>query len=790
MINASAEFKQTLKDGGEIKTYADITLSDGTVLHLTPGDIWLGGCTIDDKTTDGKFGVGFVIGKTLSLRIANHDERFSLYDFYSSIINLYVAMQLENGTVEKIRKGVYYTTIPETPGEIIEISAADGMYKLDRDYANSNTEYPASLQTIITDACLDCGIPIGFRQFDNMSYVVQEKPEKVTYRQVVSWACQIAGYNARIDNNGYMQLVWYNTALLDSKVYDGGDFLVYPHDTELDGGDFFDYGAVKIIDGGLFTDAHPEHIFRFKNLTVHTDDVVITGVQVIREDTDVLFGETGYVIKVENNPFVSGRENQVADYLGRRMVGMYFRPFSGSVLGNPLYEPFDVCKVSDRKGNAYQSIINSVSYTVGSYTEIACQAEDPVRNGSDYYSAAAAAVVEARRNTEKQLAEYDKAVQSMNQIAMNAMGFHTTYEEQPDGSRITYLHDKPTLAESKIVYKQTIDGFFVSQDGGKSYTAGFDSQGNAVVNILYAIGIVADWIHSGVLTLGGNSNINGILQILDASGAQIGRWDKDGIHAIKGEFTGSIDAIDLVLSGTMRTTYTTINNAGYITSEDSEGRKAVYYQSGMQVYDKAKRCRVDFGANIFLNDSAGMIFYDGNGKEMLIIGTNIISTFTWKSFATFDGPVTIETLSVTGSKYRIVKTKNFGTVCQSCYEMSFPMFGDIGTGKTDETGLAYIYLDQIFQETVTSDITYYVFLQKEGRGDIWVEEKMPEYFLVKGTPGLSFSWEIKVKQRDYEYDRMETYDENKQEAEIDYESQADNYLNNYERKILDYEEIN
>ena len=561
MINASAEFKRKLKDGGEIQTYADITLSDGTVLHLTPDDIWLGGCTIDDKTTDGKFGVGFVIGKTLSLRIANHDEHFSLYDFYNSIITLYVAMQLDDGTIEKIRKGVYYTTVPETPGDIIEISATDGIYRLDQDYAESATVYPATLQTIITEACLDCGIPIGFRQFDNMSFSVTEKPEKATYRQVVSWACQIAGYNARIDNNGYIQLLWYITYLIDRKIYDGGNFLNYPHETTVDGGDFLNYDAVKIIDGGLFSDPHPEHIFRFKNLTVHTDDVVITGVQVAHDDTDVLFGEKGYVIKVDGNPFVAGKENQVATYLGQRMVGMYFRPFSGSVIGSPLYEPFDVCRISDRKGNVYLSVINSISYTVGSYTDIACEAESPARNGSRYSSEAARAVVEAKRNTEKRVTEYDKAVQMMNQIAMNAMGFHTTYQEQADGSRVTYLHDKPALADSKIIYKQSIDGFFLSQDGGKSYTSGFDSQGNAVFNVLYAIGIVCDWIRGGTLTLGGQNNINGQIIMLDADGKEIGRWTKDGLIATKGKFLGDLEGAtgtykgDLVVKGVSNSKY-------------------------------------------------------------------------------------------------------------------------------------------------------------------------------------------------------------------------------------------
>ena len=138
---------------------------------------------------------------------------------------------------------------------------------------------------------------------------------------------------------------------------------------------------------------------------------------------------------------------------------------------------------------------------MGADTQVACQAEDPVRNGSVYFSEAAAAVVEARRNSEKQITEYDMAVQNMTQIAMNTLGYHTTYDDRPDGTRITYLHDKPLLEDSKTIYKIGIDGFFVSEDGGKSYTAGFDKNGNAVVNILYSIGIVADWIRTGRFTV-------------------------------------------------------------------------------------------------------------------------------------------------------------------------------------------------------------------------------------------------------------------------------------------------
>ena len=541
MINASKEFKEKLKrDRVPLVNYADVTLSDGTVLHLEPKDFMIGGCQIEDKTTDGKFGVGFCIGKTLSIRLENKDERFSRYDFYMSIINLYVGMLLDDGSIEKIRKGVYYSMVPSTTGDIIEISAVDGMYRLDKDYSGSITSYPATLQAIISDACLDCGIPIGFRQFDNMNFVVQEKPENVTYRQVVSCAAQIAGYNAHIDNDGYMQLIWYNSALLDRYNYNGGSFKQYPHDVVVDGGNFTDYRSNTIITGGNFSDPIPEHIFRIKSLNVGTDDIQITGVRVEGEDkASALFGEEGYMIEVKSNPFVNGHEQEVADYLGRRIVGMVFRTFSAQILQNPLYEPFEVVRVSDRKGNVYNSIINSVSYKIGGYTTISCQAEDPVRNGSSYMSPAAAAVVEARRNAEKQISTYDKAVQQMNQLAMNAMGFHTTYEEQTDGSRIVYLHDKPTLEESTTIYKQTIDGFFISTDGGKSYTAGFDKNGNAVVNVLYAIGIVCDWIRGGTLTLGGDNNVNGRMSVVNSSGKEAIRINESGITALLRGVIGS-----------------------------------------------------------------------------------------------------------------------------------------------------------------------------------------------------------------------------------------------------------
>lgn len=1136
MINASREFKEKLKSGANIVNYADATLADGTVLHLEPKDFMIGGCSIEDKTTDGKFGVGFCIGKTLAIKLSNHDERFSQHDFYGATIHLYVATLLDDSTIERLRKGIYYAMVPSTPGDIIQISAMDGMYRLDRDYSASSTVYPATLQTILTEACLDCGIPIGFRQFDNMDFIVRERPEKATYRQVVSWAAQIAGYNARIDNAGYMQLIWYNTNMLDMYNYNGGDFKVYPHDTVIDGGNFTDYSFGTVLSGGDFTDDVPEHIFRVRSLDVHTDDVQITGVRIVTgNDVSELYGEEGYVIEVKDNPFSAGKEREVADYLGGRMTGMLFRPFSAQLPGNPLYEPFDIVRVSDKKGNTYNSLINSVSYTVGSYTQIACEAEDPLRNGSTYFSEAAAAVAESRKKSEKQLTEYDKAVQNMNQLAGNALGYHTTYETQPDGSRITYLHDKPNLADSKTIYKQTIDGFFISTDGGTTYTAGFDSQGNVVVNILYAIGIVADWIRTGrfqvrkgdritfladadtgevqivadSFSLSSGDTIDSIAQdkadsALDNAKKYADKSSQDAVEAqtqlsifnkltnngqtqgiylkdrkvyINGTYiqTGTISVkkgdkttflantdtgevrivadsfslssgqtIDSIAQGkvdnfvtavydpkiaslqsqidgqietwyqtsdpstawttadqknehkgdmwfnstsTVQKTYrwtgtkweemkttpppavfdqidgkaqvfvstpkppydigdlwfnsstsdimtcvtkrssgnyvasdwqkrnkyidqtaadTAANNAvnaqtqadifnrltnngelqgiymqngklyinatymvtgkisskdgrvyfdldkselrcdrlvskssnstnaniiGYIgrtvlgnrfvdgfticnttyeqgliafTPGDSNSKPSINVnEEGLSIYSRVSHLQMkDSGvAGISTSANGYVLLYGGRkasnpptDSEIENAANNIRGAYimiTPEAYASgtaiytlskiyvrgdthFANVVTMAGLEVTGPKSRIANTKNYGIRSLYCYEMPSPMFGDIGEAMTDENGKCYVYLDDIFAETVTVEIEYQVFLQKEGPGDIWIEEKTPVYFLVRGTENLKFAWEIKARQTGFEFERLEN--KNTKEAEpINLESVESNY---------------
>ena len=114
-------------------------------------------------------------------------------------------------------------------------------------------------------------------------------------------------------------------------------------------------------------------------------------------------------------------------------------------------------------------------------------------------------------------------------------------------------------------------------------------------------------------------------------------------------------------------------------------------------------------------------------------------------------------LSVTGTKNRVVPTDQYSDRILYCYETPSPMFGDVGEGVIGEDGRCYVWLDPVFAQTIATS-QYQVFLQRYGSGECWVSERRGSCFVVEGTPGMAFGWEIKAKQRDYDQRRLERND--------------------------------
>lgn len=1088
MRKVTSDFKNQIeRDNRNYYEWVDITLKDGTVLNLTNKNIWNSGIKIEDAVSDtSEFQIGTAIINKATVTLNNLYDGFTEYDFNEAKIVIYIGYNITTTTVEESwreKVKMFTGTVVDSPyqnSSLITLTCEDNMLLFDRDYSESKLIYPATRAQILRDACEVCGVSLETLTFDNSDYIVNNRPsdEKLTFRQVIAWTAQLGGQFLRCNSDGKLCCGWY-------------DLKNYEADTVNE--EYFDVIASN------------------SSVTVNSEDVIITGIQVTayqenqseEEAADTsLYGKTGYVIAIADNKLIEkGTASTVAAMIGERVTGMRFRPFSASTLNNPTYEAGDICIIKDRKGVAYKSFLTSSTFQVGKYHTVQCGAKSAAKNSSKQYSIFSQAQVENRKNFQREKTEREKAVEEFNKALDSASGMFPTEVKQEDGSTILYVHDKKTLEDSKNVFKITSDAVGFSTDGGKTYPFGFTINGDFLTRILYAIGINADYINTGAITvkdsdgniifqadmtnkrviisgdhvqIGGKTATEAInsansaasnaltaaqnarnmmLQLsndyysvnVDSNGkysefptdvttkAQVmyganditsecafsitksdnisGTWDsakhqytvtaltadtgwvniqatylskltvtkqftvaklyagkkgetgtpgrtyfielssrvlkrskdntiapnfftikgfyRDGNSTTRVAYNGRFTIEETNDGNTWKRVYTSSadessvthslytaiatgsgtnsvigdgkgNTIGFprdtiavrctmyasggttttldvqdcailvdvdaLTQEEifnaltNNGEVKGIYKEGNQLYISftyAKGGELTLGG---LNDGNGTlnIYNDSNfrigrwSKDGIAIsggsfktGNNEISNknvelespkifnrlymklykedtyipvlipmpkgtdandiinvdfgsatagerinrmrlqanrFELTTYSGDDpaieisgkarmgdvsvselrmgsanctGKITTYQLETSGYKNRYVETENYGERLLFSYETSSPMFGDVGSAVIDEDGMCYIDIEQMFSETANVDINYYVFLQKEGSGDIWVEKKEENYFVVRGTPKLKFSWELKAKQREFETERME-----------------------------------
>ena len=508
MINTSTEYKQAVAEKKRFIAKATCLLKNGTTLEFNQSNLMVGGVlTADGVTSSNNFDIGAAIINQLTLAIYNGNDEFSDYDFTDAVITVWVGMPLSD-RIEWIKKGVFNASDPTTTPDVISLKAWDNMSKFDTAY-DGGLSFPTTIQTIVQHCCTRCGILLVNGQFPNYGYRIEKDPfgeNGITYRAIIAYCALLAGCYARCNVDGRLELKWYDTAafngIIDGGVFDKTTESSYQTGDNLDGGNFTDYNSGDTADGGTFTEDMPyHHIYSFSSLSVSTEDVVITGIRVKASDGQKVEGETylcgaeGYILEVSGNPLIEpGKAKAVAEYLAGRVVGMRFRPFTASAIGDPSWEAGDAAMITDRKGNSYYTYLTNVTYSTGGYANISCDAEPAARHSADRYEEINKIVADIKKDSLQQLTEYGKLLEQMNGLAVNAMGYYETTVVGDDGSKIHYMHDKPLLSDSKIVYKQSIDGFFWSKDGGKTWTSGIDKDGNAVMNVIAAIRISSEWI--------------------------------------------------------------------------------------------------------------------------------------------------------------------------------------------------------------------------------------------------------------------------------------------------------
>ena len=483
MINVTNQLKTESLLNSNYYVTANAVLRDGTILSLGKEDFYLDGNGIVDSSDSGDFPIGVAIEKTATLALVNDDDRFSDYSFAGAQFALFLNLQLSD-RLETIRRCTFIVSKKPATSDEINLTLLDYMSKAESDY-NTNLTFPCSAREVLEDACQQTGIVLGDAVFKNADYQVQKKPENTTFRAVIGMVAALAGGNARIDENDNLRIITFD---------DGVDTIT------LETIPWYDINGNTILD---IDSNEIETILERKgfkpnfinNLTYDVDDVVVTGVKYTDNETEYKYGTDGYVITIDNK-LLSGNEQTGVDLIGKELVGMRLRPFSCDSIAIGYATFGDRITFSDIKGNIYYSYLTDVDFAFSGSTSFSCNAKSMEDIDADYPDSMQVEVDNIKKDSEKKITAYDAKLKQMNELAANTLGFYYTEEIQADGSTVSYRHDKPTLADSKVIYKTGVDGFFLSVDGGRTWKAGFDSNGDAVLNILYAIGIQSDWINT------------------------------------------------------------------------------------------------------------------------------------------------------------------------------------------------------------------------------------------------------------------------------------------------------
>lgn len=497
MINVSNAFREKLEAGEPVRMMVDITFPDGTKKTINE-DIMNGDNGFSDCAESSSFPVGATICKTLTLSINNDQEQWKNYNFYGAKIHAYLKLQTSYAApesvstlldesynpildstgdpiiatqaatkdiIETIDKGVYTVTTPEQYSDIINVTALDDMYKANKAYT-SGLKLPQSLINLVRDACKTVGIGMNLTM-SHGDIIIRSVPDSMTFRQLFGYAAMVESANARIDYSGNLQFVKWDFEKTDVP-------------------ELKDYGSPPALS---------------------SDDIVITGIKVTNgqsnDDTDTdysgMYGEEGYVLELENELIDTDQLQTVANIIGEQIVGARFRNLEGDLVYNPLIEFGDMVHTYDRLGNKYLTPLTDVSGNVGGLTTVKTQADDPIRGSSDFYGNSTKAIVAARQMVRKETSAREEAIRRLAETLNSSSGLYMTQEPQQDGSIVYYMHNKPTVAESNIIWKLTAEAFAVSIDGGKTYPYGFAVTGELITRLLYAEGINADYIDAGTL---------------------------------------------------------------------------------------------------------------------------------------------------------------------------------------------------------------------------------------------------------------------------------------------------
>lgn len=501
----------------------------------------------------------------------------------------------------------------------------------------------------------------------------------------------------------------------------------------------------------------------------------ITGVSLLVDDeTEYIAGtNSGFVLEV-NCPF--GTQTMANDILAK-VNGKTYKGYraEGAEL-DPTAELGDGITI---RGLYSMLAFRAASFGPGYMSEISAPGESDLDHEYPYITGTERKILQSQATVNDWLAEQNlelkAAIDNATQQITGAKGGNIVFRYNKQGQPYEMLiMDTDDINTAKNVWRWNSGGFGHSSNGYKGpYTLAATQDGAINASLITVGELIANIIKSGRI---------------ESKNGQV-YFDLDGNEIACSKM------ISTIYHTTVQDDDQTILDFGYTTGTSSWYSSAILSLTTKSMEKDVDKLQFSLNKqapnealgivypatalivgplggemNIYCQNGTGrngpqIHFYagkkDGSGTLDLRGATYKLSLGTqmeWNGAATISGNLKVNgQFTSPFEKHRLVKTDDYGNRLLTCYETAAPMFGDVGFGVTDENGECYVSINPIFSETI-SKMEYHVFLQKESAGDIWVEDKMPSYFLVKGTPNVRFSWEMKVNQIGCSLSYLEDYD--------------------------------
>lgn len=293
--------------------------------------IMQGGLSINRYCSTGnKAMVGACVAAEATIVLENSDGFFNQTSFVGREMFIEIGVADDNDDMIYIPLG--YFGIDESPRKKnkINISALDRMLWFEQEVDESALTFPCTITELLDDICDECGVTRKISTLTNGSYVVDEYPSTArSYRDILSWICEVAGANAYFDYDGELVVSWYSTT--------------------------------------------PSVTLTMQNRKLSDtseNSIVITGVEIETETDKYVAGLPDYALQISLNPLLKENVQSVADAINQIVNRFTYKAFSATVLSMPHLYPMDGATFVDSDGNSFFVSITDWTFKLNGSTEL------------------------------------------------------------------------------------------------------------------------------------------------------------------------------------------------------------------------------------------------------------------------------------------------------------------------------------------------------------------------------------------------------------------------------------